>query len=70
MSIRSVLGCLLDASRRGVRMLAVGACGIVLAGCATESATTRGEAASDPTRTLAISGALTYRARIALPAGA
>ena len=70
MNLRSVQRRFVDASRRGVRTLAVGACGIVLAGCATDSATTRGEAASDPTRTLAISGALTYRARIALPADA
>jgi uncharacterized lipoprotein YbaY len=70
MNMRSVQRSCVDASRRGVRTLAVGACGIVLAGCATDSATTRGAAAPDPTRTLAISGALTYRARVALPADA
>ena len=43
---------------------------MALAACATDGATTRGAAAADPARTLAVSGALSYRARIALPADA
>ena len=51
-------------------MFAAGACALVLAACATDGGTTRAAGAPDPARTLAISGALSYRARVALPADA
>jgi uncharacterized lipoprotein YbaY len=50
--------------------LAACAGAIVLAACATGGTAPRDAAAPDPARTLAITGALTYRARIALPADA
>ena len=69
MEIRNSRKRFTDPSRR-VGTLTACACAIALAACATDSTTMRDAAAPDPARTLAISGALTYRARIALPADA
>jgi uncharacterized lipoprotein YbaY len=55
---------------RRVGTVAACLCALALCACATDSGTTRVAAAPDPARTLAISGALSYRARIALPADA
>jgi uncharacterized lipoprotein YbaY len=59
----------LATSTRYAGTLAAGLCALLLGACATDGATTR-DAAADPTRTLAIRGALSYRVRIALPADA
>lgn len=68
--IRNLRGRLPAGSWPAFRALAACACAMALAACATDGATTRGAAAADPARTLAVSGALSYRARIALPADA
>lgn len=60
----------LATSTRYAGTLAAGLCALLLGACATDGATTRDAAAADPARTLAITGALSYRVRIALPADA
>ena len=69
MEIRNSRKRFTDPSPR-VGSLTACACAIALAACATDGTTMRDAAALDPARTLAISGALTYRARIALPTDA
>jgi len=68
-NIRNDGGGFIDKSRH-VGAMAACVCALLLAACATDGGTTRDAAVPDPARTLAISGALSYRARIALPADA